>query len=151
MKCDEILYLQHERDKLRKLAHSSQADKDWDLFRAVKNKLKTAIRHSHSVFISKALSSKKPKEVWQVIHRILNPSQRPLQKDPETLNKFFASTAERTIRPQLNSHISIEQSIEILKETEESEKQGFSLRVVTQDEVLSVLKSLCSDSSTGHD
>ena len=52
MKCDEILHLQHERDKLRKLAHSSNAEKDWDLFRAIRNKLKTAIRHSRSVFIS---------------------------------------------------------------------------------------------------
>ena len=151
MKSDEIFHLQHERDKLRKQAHSSNSDKDWDLFRAVRNKLKTAIRHSRRVFISKALSSKRPKEVWQVIHRILNPSQHPIQQDPDKLNTFFASTAERTIGPQVNCHISIEQIIANLKATEETEIKCFSLSVVTRDEVLNVLKSLRSDSSTGHD
>ena len=125
MKCDEILHLQHERDKLRKLAHSSNAEKDWDLFRAVRNKLKTANSpFSQCLYFKfKALSSKKPKEVWQVIHRILHPSQHPLRQDPEKLNKFFASTTERTIGTQVNSHISIEQSIANLQETGETENR----------------------------
>ena len=67
------------------------------------------------------------------------------------MNTFFASTAERTIGPQVNCHISIELSIANLKATEETEIKCFSLSVLTRDKVLNVLKSLRSDSSTGYD
>ena len=48
-------------------------------------------------FTLKALSFKRPKEVWRVIHwiLILHPSPQPLCGGPEELRMHFASTADR--------------------------------------------------------
>eukprot|EP00111_Clytia_hemisphaerica_P012789 TCONS_00037612-protein len=63
---------QKERDYLRTKCHSPQSEqKDWDLFRKIRNELKTLIRVTKSSFYRRALSSKRPKEVWSTIHRIL--------------------------------------------------------------------------------
>ena len=47
--------------------------------------------------MANALSSKHPKEAWKVIHRVLHPSPKPLREDPEKLNRYFISTAARTL------------------------------------------------------
>ena len=43
----------------------------------------------------KLLLSTKPKQVWQVIHRILHPSPQLLTVDPDKLNVYFVSTTEQ--------------------------------------------------------
>ena len=63
----------------------------------VRNQLKAGIRRAHETFTRQALSSYYPKEEWRIIHHILKPNQQPLQQDPDTLNSFFACTAERTL------------------------------------------------------
>ena len=39
-----------------------------------------------------ALSSKRPKQVLRVIHRVLNSSTSPPRADPDQLNKYFIAT-----------------------------------------------------------
>ena len=56
------------------------------------------------------LSSKKSKELWKVIHRILRLNPQRITMQPEALNNFFASSAERTIGIKahpVNEHASI--------------------------------------------
>lgn len=48
------------------------------------------------------LSWKKSKEVWKVLHRILNPEPRTITIHPDKLNPYFTSTAERTIGADAN-------------------------------------------------
>ena len=120
----------------------------WADFRAVRNKLKSAIRQARVELTTKALSSNKPKDVWRIIHRILKPSPQPLRHDPERLNTFFASTAERTLGTHAVPHASVYQLIENLPNLDQP---LFRLRLVSQGEVLQVLKSLRNDSSTGPD
>lgn len=146
MLCEEIRSLLRQRDKLRKQAHSINSEEIWKGFRAVRNKLKSAIRHAGADFTTNTLSSDKPKDVWRIIHRILKPNQQPLRHDPEKLNAFLASTAETTLTTQVRPHTSIYQLSENLPESSQSQ---FSLRMVSQCEVLQVLKSLRNDSSTG--
>ena len=59
--------------------------------------LKSVIRRTRESFTRHALCSKKSKDVWRIIHRILKPTQQPLRIDPDKLNNFFASTALRTL------------------------------------------------------
>ena len=92
-----ITVLKVERDILQKSARTKKDDQTWQLFRNARNRLKTSIKAAKRDFTHKILSSKKPKEVWKVIHRILHPNPKRLAFDPNKLNKFFAATAERTL------------------------------------------------------
>ena len=94
---DEIRSLQTERNKLRHKAHEIKIMKLWETFRKVRCLLKEKIKAAKQHFINKALSSSKPKEVWRVIHRILQPPLQPLRLDVNSLNRYFANTAQRTL------------------------------------------------------
>jgi len=80
-------------------------------YREKRNALKTNIKKTKREFYQKALSSKRPKQVWQVIHRILHPSPQPLTADPDELNAFFGSTDERVTGDEAHS---IEKLFELL-------------------------------------
>ena len=114
MKTEEIQLLQADRDRLRKAAHRTHTTAAWDAFRNVRNELKRAIRVAREQFVTKALSSKKPKEIWNVIHRILKPSHNPIRFEPDSLNKFFVGTAERTLAGS-NSPIPFEDLLGVIK------------------------------------
>ena len=58
-------------------------------------KIKKAIKEKKTQFYRKVLSWKNNKEIWKVIHRILNPNMSTLQADPSALNEFLSKTAER--------------------------------------------------------
>ena len=120
----------------------------WVKFRHFRNKLKTAIRRAREIFTKEALSANKPKEVWRIIHRILNQSQKPLRFDPNKLNDFFASTTERT----LSNNIDTPQYLAEFVDNLPNDIEGlFKLREVSYGEVLRIIKTLRSDTSTGPD
>lgn len=96
MNSDEIRKLQVVRDKLRHEAHKENSDDNfWVAFRAVRNKTKFVINKSKRQFVMKAPSSKRPKDVWRVVHRILHPSSKPLQADPDILLKHVVLKYKR--------------------------------------------------------
>ena len=72
MHSEEIRKLQLERNRLRMEAHSNNTSASWSAFRAVRNEIKSLINKTRKAFLSKALSSKRPKVVWRVIHRVLS-------------------------------------------------------------------------------
>ena len=58
---------------------------------------KKKIREAKTEFYRKALSSSKLKDVWKIIHSVLNPPPNRIKIKPAELNTHFASTAFRTI------------------------------------------------------
>lgn len=98
--------------------------------------------------MKQALSSSKPKEVWCIIHLILKPNQKPLRSDPDRLNKFFAETVERTFPGENQKKDCLSDLIAQLPSDTES---AFQLKEVSYGEVVKVLKSLRTDTSTGPD
>ena len=114
----------------------------------MRNELKCKIKNTKREFYQKALSSSKPKEIWQVIHRILHPSPQPLRAEPEELNSFFASTAERVAG---TSAIPTDELWKLIDSLPEDEGNSFHLRKFTCKEVLSELKKLRNDCSCGPD
>ena len=97
MKDIKINKLQRERDHWRHEAHKNPTDENWATYRESRNKIKKAIKEKKTQFYRKVLSSKNSKEIWKVIHRILNPNMSTLQADPSALNEFFNKTAERVV------------------------------------------------------
>lgn len=152
MNSDQIRKLQAERDRLGREAHEKNTDDSWDAFREVRNKIKSTINKSKRSFITSALSSRRPKEVWRIIHRIFHPSPKPLQADTDRLNEFFIKTNERTLG---NKPDEISGLIELVHSFSEkpliSRSSSFILRCVTRQDVDQEINKLRSDTSTGMD
>ena len=132
---------------MRKKAHETNDPDDWKEFRSVRNHLKTVIGQTKRSFLAKALSSKRPKETWKTIHRVLNPSPKPLRADPDDLNNFFNSTAERTLGNK--STVNDIDLSELVENLPDGDQTNFELREVTHAKVLQEIKRLRSDCSTG--
>ena len=103
------------------------------------------IKKTKREFYQKALSSKKPKQVWQVIHRILHPSPQPLTDE---LSAFFGSTAERVTGAEAQS---IEKLFDLVNSFPVDKEDAFCMRPVTCAEVIKEIKFMRSDCSCGPD
>ena len=147
MKDIKINKLQRDRDHWRHEAHKNPTDKNWGTYREYRNKIKKPIREKKTQFYRKVLSSKNSKEIWKVIHRILNPNTSTLQADPSAVNEFFNKTAERLARQKVTTDGLILSQIDSLTSNHDSVK----LQKVTYNDVLKSLKSLRNDYSTGYD
>ena len=141
---EDIRKLQNERNELRHLAHQTNSENVWNRFREVRNALKTKIKK-----IKRSLSSKKPKELWQIIHRILQPNPQPVEADPDNLNNHFSSTAQRLLGSTPLTKDELGEMINSLPGHEHLNL--FNLHQVTHTEVLKELTTMRNDSSTGPD
>ena len=150
MKDPLIREFQKKRDSARFTAHQTSTDAAWHECRSVRNKLKSAIRTARKAFIEKAFYSNKSREVWKVIHRVLKPSARPLRFDPDELNDFFATTAQRTLETRATPIEDLTCLIDNLPDVP-SGSMRFQLSPVTSENVLQVIKNVRSDCSTGAD
>ena len=74
---ETIRALQLKRDNLRREAHRTNTEMAWTSFREVRQKTKLAIRKARTAFMEKSLLSNKSKDVWHVLHSILNPPHQP--------------------------------------------------------------------------
>ena len=150
MKDPLIEELQKKRGSVRFTAHQTSTDAARHEFHSVRNRLRSAIRTARKTFIEKALYSNKSREVWKVIHRVLKPSARPLRFDPDELNDFFATTAQRTQETRATPTEDLTCLIDNLPDVP-SGSMRFQLSPVTSEDVLQVIKNLRSDCSTGAD
>ena len=148
MNSDEIRFYQNQRNYFRNLAHETGESSAWDFYRSVRNKLKQAIRR-RTIFTRNALSSKKPNEIWQIIHRILKPSTNPIRVNPNILNEHFLSTSARVFESSNLSETTANFS-SIFEEFSGGDNE-LTLTEVSYNDVLREIKNLHSDTSTGTD
>ena len=127
MKDIKINNLQRERDHWRYEAYKNPTDENWETYRESRNKIKKAIKEKKTQFYRKVLSSKNNKEIWKVIHRILNPNMNTLHSDPSALNVFFNKTAERLVGQNATTDDNILSHIDSLTSNHDS----FKLQKVT--------------------
>ena len=147
----DIRKLQTERNVLtnRYLAHKTNLASVWNTFRELHNKIKTKIKSVKRAFLRRALSSNKPKELWNINHRILHPSPQPIKADSDALNKHFSSISQRLLGSEANPSDSFLDLIN--SHPEENRTCSFNLRPVTYSEVMKMLTTMRSDCSTGAD
>ena len=60
--------LQAERNQLTAKPHDDNSPDSWLAFRAVKNKIKAVTNETRGDFLCRAVSPKRPKDVWKVIN-----------------------------------------------------------------------------------
>jgi hypothetical protein len=97
------------------------------------------------------LSSKKPKEAWKVIHRILHPEPRRITLHPDKLNSHFTSTAEHTISTNVNDNNSYDTIRNMIDSLPPDHDNGFHINPVTLSKVVNEIRCLQGDCSTGPD
>ena len=114
----------------------------------MRNRIKAVIGKAKRAFLSTALASKRPKEVWRVIHRVIHPSPRPIRADSDQLNRYFISTTDRTLGTLPDKAIDL---VDLIDSLPEPVRYPFQLRTVTTEEVLKEISLLRSDCSTGVD
>ena len=144
----DIRQLQAERDKPRLDAHNANNDESWAAFRAIPKKIKVVIGKAKRSFFMTALFSKRPKQVWRVIHCVLNPSTSPPRGDPVQLNKYFIATKEMTLGATPDATCDL---LELAKSLPEHSQRSFKLCHVTFEDVMKEIHHLRSDCFTGVD
>ena len=132
---------------LRSTAHRSADESDKSKYRKCRNEVKKLIKSAKWNFYRSALSSKRPKEVWNTIHRILRPNQIRINADPDEINFHFNTTAERLLGSRPKSETQLKAAIDSLQYTDAM----LNFREVTYDEVRRAILSIRQDCSTGHD
>ena len=100
LKSLDIQQLISERNRKRYLAHLTQKTSVWTAYRAVRNKLKHAIRTTKKKFLTSALSDKRTRNIWHFIHRILKPKNQTITVNMDDLNEHFITTANRLLKSE---------------------------------------------------
>jgi len=149
LKSDDIHQLQVRRNQLRYQAHQTKSEDTWIKFREVRNLLRTKIKQAKRLFYQKALSSKSPKELWRTIHRILNPSTKPIRADADELNRHFSNTTQRILGTKSSSIENLRNYINSFSDHKEGDP--FVLRKVTFEDIERQLENIRTDCATGPD
>ncbi|XP_057292292.1 uncharacterized protein LOC130614818 [Hydractinia symbiolongicarpus] len=146
MKELKITELQRERNRLRKEVRGTTNNIQWNLLRAIRNKLKKQISLTKSIFLRK-LKNKSTKDVWKVINKILHPNPKNVNVNPDAVNEFFNSTATRTTG--INKHLPGTTTSQMNSFTDKP--NSFQLTHATFQDVINAIRSSRLDCSTGFD
>ena len=117
------------------------------LARKRKNKLKKKIKDTKTAFYRKILTSKNLKEIWEIVHCIVNPSDKTLKADTTELNKYFNQTGKHLTTTQPHSNDELENIIRSFPD----KNNGFQLETVSYQNVEQCSRLLRNDCSTGYD
>ena len=146
----DTISLQQECREFRFKCHQTGSETDWKLFRQCRNKLKSTIRRTKRIFYRKALSSKRPKEIWQTIHRILDPNKKRIDFEPDKLNSYYTTMAQKLTGKPPTTKQEIEELIDSFPSIAPN-ITPFKLQKVTYDQVVGEIRSIRNDCSTGAD
>ena len=86
-----------KKNVLRTIAQRTNREFYLFEYRESRNAVKKLIIRTMYDSFKRALSSKRPKEVWNTKHRILNPNPERISVDPDDINIFFNRTASRLL------------------------------------------------------
>ena len=98
MKDVDIVPRKIQRVKLRYETRLKGTRSTWGAYRKIKSEIKQKIRATETLFCKNILNSKNAKDVWKVIHHILNQKSTILEGHVGDINKFFNYSAPRVLR-----------------------------------------------------
>ena len=137
----------NRKNLLRNIAQTSNSETDLIEYRKSRNNVKKLIKSTKSNFYKKALSSKRPKGVWNTINRILHPNPQRISADPDVINQFFNTTAKRLLGSNPKPEHLLREHIDTLPDTDTM----LHFNPVTYNDVRKAILSVRQDCSTGHD
>ena len=89
MKDLDMAAIQNQRNKLRYEADSERTRSASVKYRKVRKEIKQKINTTKASFYKKILNSKNTKDIWKVIHHILNQKNITLEGNLNDVNKFL--------------------------------------------------------------
>ena len=101
MKEIDIITLQNKSHKYRLFPRNSPSEDNWTNFRITRNELMKKIKNKKTSFYKSILTLKNTKEIWKIVHRVLNPSGKTPNAYTNELKKYFNETA--TSQPKLTT------------------------------------------------
>ena len=117
-------------------------------YQTARNCYKKTIRSKKASFLRKALSSRNPKEVWETVHRILNPPKKCINQNPERLNEYFTELASKLINKE---NVAFDQTKLATIIPEQESDGAFFTKYTTFTEVIKFISELRNDCSSGFD
>ena len=134
------------RTKSRDLNHSDLTVRQ--NYQTARNRYKKSIRLKKASFLRKALSSRNPKEVWETVHRILDPPKKCINQNPERFDEYFIELASKLINKE---NVAFDQT-KLASIIPEQESDGaFVIKLITFTEVNKFISELRNDCSSGFD
>ena len=77
-------------EHLQSLRNANETDSnELSDYRKSKVRYKKLVKTTKGSFLRKALSSKKPKKVWNAVNRIINPPKNRIRQNTSDLNNYF--------------------------------------------------------------
>ena len=110
--------------------------------------MKKTIRSKKVSFLRIALSSRNPKEVWETVHRILDPPKKCINQNPERLNEYFTELASKLINKE---NVAFDQTKLATIIPEQESDGAFVIKHTTFTEVNKFISELRNDCSSGFD
>ncbi|MEM6999126.1 MAG: reverse transcriptase domain-containing protein, partial [Pseudomonadota bacterium] len=109
---------------------------------------KKTVKSIKNEFLRKALSSKNPSIIWRTIDRILTKQNNNINHVPADMNTYYCNLASNlTNKPNIPANCD-----NLLHDTSNDDDQNlFTIKHTNYDEVLSILKKLKNDCSSGYD
>ena len=98
--------------------------------------------------LRKALSSKKPKEVWDAANRIINPPKNRVRQNTSDLNNYFTTLASNLTGKDYES-LNESEILQLLNRVPDC--NAFTINYTTYDEVQNIILNHRNDCSSGHD
>ena len=98
--------------------------------------------------LRKALSSEKPKEVWDAVNRTINPPKNHILQKTSDLNNYFTTLASN-LSGKENEPLNESEILQLLNRVPDS--NAFTINYTTYDEVQKIILNLRNDCSSGHD
>ena len=92
-------------------------------------------------------AQKNPKEVWDAVNRITNPSENRIRQNTSDLNSYFTTLASN-LSGKENEPVNESEILQLLNRVPDS--NTFTINYTTYDEVQKIILNLRDDCSSGH-
>ena len=138
--------LEHLRTTSRDANHTDSNIRE--TYREARNTYKKSITSKKSAFIKKTLSSKNSKEVWETVHRIINPPKKRIKLNPNDLNRYFTTLASKLCE---KDNKAFDQQKFLNSLPKERSNNAFVIKHTNYAQVRKFILSLRNDCSSGYD
>ena len=135
MKDLELVTAKKHLEHLRSLKNANELSD----YRKSKVRYKKLIKTIKGSFLQKALTSKKSKEVWDAVNRVINPPKNRIRQNTSDLNNYFTTLASN-LSGKENEPLNKSEILQLLERVPDS--NAFTINYTTYDEVQKIVPAV---------
>ena len=145
MKDPELITAKKHLDHLQSLKNANETDSNAvSGYRKSKVRYKKLIKTPKGSFVRKALSSKKPKDVWDAVNPIFNPPKNRIRQNTSDLTTIASNLCGKE-----NELLNESEILQLLNRVPDF--NAFTINYTTYDEVQVIILNFRNDFFSGHD